>query len=152
MSTSDGGHDQQTPRSGPRATYPTDRSPSSKRRWFYGLVVLLIAAGLGIAYIGYDRFGDPEVSGQATAYDLLSPDRVAVQYTVNRNDPSQAVVCIVRARAKDGSEVGRREILVPAGTETQVGARTEVSTSQPPVIGELFGCGIDVPPYLKANA
>ena len=152
MSTSDGGHDQQTPRSGPRATYPTDRSPSVKRRWFYVLAVAVIVAGVGIAYIGYQRFGDPEISGQATGYELLSPDRVAVQYTVNRTNPDDAVVCIVRARAKDGSEVGRREILIPAGDQTQVGARTEVSTSEPAVIGELFGCGTDVPSYLKPNA
>ncbi|AUH69657.1 MULTISPECIES: DUF4307 domain-containing protein [Gordonia] len=152
MSTSDGGADQQKPRSGPRATYPADRSRSSKRRWFYGLAVLVVVAGVGIAYLGFRQFGDPDVSGQATGYELLSSDRVAVQYTVNRNSPDDAVVCIVRARAKDGAEVGRREVLVPAGTEVQVGARTEVATSRPPVIGEVFGCTLNVPPYLSPNA
>lgn len=151
MSTSDGG-DQQKPRSGPRATYPTDRSPRSKRRWFYGLALLVVAAGVGIAYLGFRQFGDPEVSGQATGYELLSSDRVAVQYTVNRSNPDDAVVCIVRARAKDGSEVGRREVVVPAGGDLQVGARVELTTSRPAVIGEVFGCGVHVPPYLDTRA
>lgn len=152
MSTSDGGGDQQKPRSGPRATYPAERSSGSKRRWFIGLAAVVVAAGLAVAVLGFNQFGDPDVSGQATGYELLSSDRVAVQYTVNRADPNDAVVCIVRARAKDGSEVGRREVLIPAGGDIQVGARVELTTSEPPVIGEVFGCGLNIPPYLSTKS
>ncbi|WP_026919467.1 DUF4307 domain-containing protein [Gordonia shandongensis] len=152
MSTSDGGADQGAPRSGPKATYPTERSPKSRKRWFYFLVVLVVVISAAVAYIAFRKLGDPEVSGQATGYELLSPDRVAVQFTVNRDDPSQAVACVARARAKDGSEVGRREVVIPGSRETQVGARTIVSTSEPPVIGEIFGCSTSVPPYLKPAA
>ena len=111
----------------------------------------MVVAGLGLAYVGYKQYGDPEVSGQATAFEIKSSDTVAVQYTVNRGDPSEAVACVVRARAKDGSEVGRREVLIPAGDDIQVGARTEVLTSRPAVIGEVFGCTLSVPPYLKPS-
>ncbi|GEE01820.1 membrane protein [Gordonia spumicola] len=140
------------PRSGPRATYPTEQTASNRKRWFYVLSALVVVAGLGLAYAGYKQFADPDVSGEATAFEILSSDNVAVQYTVNRSDPGQAVACVVRARAQDGSEVGRREVLIPAGTQTQVGARTEVMTSSPAVIGEVFGCTADVPPYLKPAA
>ena len=165
MSSSDGGSENPVPEGqgdpvprrgtgsvGPRATYPVERSASSKKRWFYVLSVGVVVAGLILAIIGFRNFGDPEVSGQATAFELVSSDTVSVQYTVNRNDPGQAVACIVRARAKDGSEVGRREVLIPASRDVQVGARTEVITSRPAVIGEVFGCTANVPGYLAPSA
>lgn len=154
MTSSDGGTEQpategSVPRSGPRATYPVERSASSRKRWFYALSVVVVAAGLTIAYLGYRQFGDPEVSGQATGYQITSSSTIDVQFTVTRQDPGAAVACVVRARAKDGSEVGRREVLVPAGESTQVGAGSKVVTSRPPVIGEVFGCTTTVPPYLS---
>ncbi|NMO02358.1 DUF4307 domain-containing protein [Gordonia sp. TBRC 11910] len=154
MTTSDGGTDQPAtpdprPRSGPRATYPVERSQSSRRRWFYLLSVVVVAAGLTIAYVGYRQFGDPEVSGQASGYKITSSSTIDVQFTVTRQDPGTAVACVVRARAKDGGEVGRREVLIPAGQSTQVGAGSRVVTSRPPVIGEVFGCTTTVPPYLS---
>lgn len=152
MSSSDGGGIDPEPRSGPRATYPTERTPSNRRRWFYIASVVVVVAGVGIAYLGYKQFADPAVSGDATAFEIVSSDTVSVQYTVNRSNPDDAVSCVVRARAEDGSEVGRREVLIPAGDQTQVGAKTDVTTSEPAVIGEVFGCTVNVPPYLKPAA
>ena len=152
MSSSDGGGIDPTPHSGPRATYPTEQAASSKKRWFYALSVIVVVIGIALAYFGYNRFADPAVSGDATAFEIVSSDTVSVQYTVNRADPDEAVACVVRARNQDGAEVGRREVLVPAGAETQVGAKTEVQTSEPAVIGEVFGCSTSVPPYLKPAA
>ena len=149
MSSSDGGGIDPAPRSGPRATYPTERTPTNRRRWFYAASVAVVVIGLAIAFFGYKQFADPEVSGEATAFEIVSSDTVSVQYTVNRSDPSDSVSCVVRARAEDGSEVGRREVLIPAGDQIQVGANTEVLTSEPAVIGEVFGCTTSVPPYLE---
>ncbi|GAA4752721.1 DUF4307 domain-containing protein [Gordonia alkaliphila] len=151
MSSSDGVSDQPKPQSGPRATYPVEQSASSKRRWFLILSVGVVLAGLVIAYIGFQKFGDPEVSGSATGHEVLSSDQIAVQYTVNRQNPDDPVACVVRARARDGAEVGRREVLIPAGNDVQVGARTIVYTSRPAVIGEVFGCTASVPDYLQPD-
>lgn len=107
----------------------------------------MVATGTVLAVIGYQKFADPEVSGQATGYEILNPSTVAVQFTVNRADPTQPVACVVRARSKDGSESGRREVLIPPGV-AQEGHRVDVSTSKAPVIGEVFGCTADVPAYL----
>ena len=64
--------------------------------------------------------------------------------------PSRPVDCIVRVRAKDGSETGRREVLVPPASETTVQVTTIVKSSKPPVMGDVYGCGTDVPGYLRA--
>ncbi|MGV9710626.1 DUF4307 domain-containing protein [Gordonia sp. NPDC003424] len=152
MNSSDGGTaapaDPDAPRSGPRATYPSTQSSASRRRWFLGLSVLVVVAGVGLAWLAYNRFATPDVSGEATAYEILNPSTVSVQLTVTRKDPSRPVACVVRGRSKDGDETGRREILIPGGSQTQIGVRTEVTTSKPPVIGEVFGCTTDVPTYL----
>ncbi|MGV9671836.1 DUF4307 domain-containing protein [Gordonia sp. NPDC003504] len=155
MNSSDGGrpsdpdlHDR--PHSGPRATYPVTQSASSRRLWFLGLSALVVITGVVLAVIGYQKFADPDVSGSATGYEILDPSTVAVQFTVNRADPSRPVACVVRARSKDGSETGRREVLIGPG-EVQEGHRVDVATSEPPVIGEVFGCTTDVPAYLTES-
>ncbi|GAA1481650.1 DUF4307 domain-containing protein [Gordonia sinesedis] len=156
MNASDGGTPpgsdlQDRPRSGPRASYPAAQTAASRRRWFVGLSIAVVVAGLALAVLGYQKFADPDVSGDVTAYEVLGPNTVAVQFTVTRADPGQAAACVVRARSRDGSETGRREVLIPAG-ESQVGMRTEVRTSREPAIGEVFGCTMSVPAYLTQNA
>jgi len=75
---------------------------------------------------------------------------VEVTITVTRSDPSLPSVCIVRGRSKDGTETGRREILVPPSEAATVQVTTLVKTSLPPVIGDVYGCGSEVPGYLVA--
>lgn len=152
MSSSDGGTPRgpdlrDSPSSGPRAQYPVERSASSRRRWLVALSVLVVVVGAALAWFGYQKFSDPPVSGDATGYQILGPDTIAVQFTVTRADPDKPVACVVRARSKDGSETGRREVLIPPG-DPQTGVRTELRTAGPPAIGEVFGCGTSVPDYL----
>ena len=68
--------------------------------------------------------------------------------SVTREDPSRPVVCIVRARSYDGTETGRRELLVPPAEQTTVQVTTLVKTSAPAVVGDVYGCGTEVPSYL----
>ena len=58
---------------------------------------------------------------------------------------------IVRARSIDGSESGRREVLVPPSAQKTVQVTTIVKASRPPVVGDVYGCGTDVPSYLVAS-
>lgn len=145
MNASDGGA------YGPRATYPAQRSSVSRRQWFLVLTGVVVAAGVALAVLGFQKFGSPDVSGEGTGYFITGPNTVDVQFTVSRSDPALPVSCVIRARAKDGSEVGRREVLVEAGTAPRVGVRATVHTSARPVTGEVFGCGPTVPPYLTSR-
>ena len=108
----------------------------------------MLLAGVVIAFLGFRSFGDPDISGTATGYDVHSNESITVRYTVDRKNPDQPVVCVVRARAQDGAEVGRREVYIPGGDDAQVGMNSEVRTSREPVIGEVFGCTGNVPAYL----
>jgi Domain of unknown function (DUF4307) len=135
----------------PDARYGRERVSRSNRRWIaVGLGVLVLAAGIAIAVIASQRLGTGEVKGELGGYLLVDDETVQVTVTVTRENPSQPVVCIVRARSIDGSETGRREVLVPPSAQKTVQVTTVVKTSKPPVVGDVYGCGTDVPSYLVA--
>jgi len=136
----------------PADRYGRQRLSRSNRRWIaIGLTVLVLAIGVGIAVIASQRLGSGEVKGELGGYQLVDDETVQVTITVTRDDPSRPVVCIVRARSMDGSETGRREVLVPPSSQKTVQVTTTVKASRPPVVGDVYGCGTDVPPYLVAS-
>ena len=121
------------------------------RRWItFTLVGVVIVAGVILAAVAFQRLGTGEVKGELSAYELIDNQTVSVTIGVTRPDPSTPVVCIVRARSIDGSETGRREILVGPSDQRVVQVTAEVKSSRPPVIGDVYGCGTDVPSYLVA--
>jgi Domain of unknown function (DUF4307) len=136
----------------PADRYGRQRLSRSNRRWIaIGLTVLVVAIGVGIAVIASQRLGTGEVKGELGGYQLVDDETVQVTITVTRDDPSRPVVCIVRARSIDGSETGRREVLVPPSSQKTVQVTTTVKASRPPVVGDVYGCGTDVPSYLVAS-
>ena len=108
----------------------------------------MVVLGVVIAAVAFSRFGSSDVKGEMAGYELVDPHTVDVTISVTRDDPSRPAVCIVRARSRDGDETGRRELLVPPSSETTVQVKTTVKSSRPAVIGDIYGCGIDVPSYL----
>jgi hypothetical protein len=136
----------------PAARYGRPRLSPGNRRWIaIGLTVLVLAAGVALALIASQRLGAGEVKGELGGYRLVDDETVEVTISVSRADPSRPVACIVRARSIDGSETGRREVLVPPSTQTTVQVTTVVKASRPPVVGDVYGCGTDVPSYLVAS-
>jgi hypothetical protein len=136
----------------PASRYGRQRLSRGNRRWIaIGLTLLALAIGVGIAVIASQRLGTGEVKGELGGYQLIDEETVQVTITVTRDDPSRPVACIVRARSLDGSETGRREVLVPPSTQKTVQVTTVVKASRPPVVGDVYGCGTDVPSYLVAS-
>jgi uncharacterized protein DUF4307 len=136
----------------PAARYGRQRLSRRTRRWIaIGLTVLVLVAGVVIAVIASQRFGAGDVKGELGGYQIVDNETVEVTISVTRDDPSRPVVCIVRARSIDGSETGRREVLVPPSTQATVQVTTIVKASRPPVVGDVYGCGTDVPSYLVGS-
>ncbi len=135
----------------PAARYGRQRmSRRARRGILIGLSVLMVAVGVLVAFVGFQRLGTSEVKGELAGYRLVDGQTVEVTISVTRQDPSRPVVCIVRARSIDGSETGRRELLVPPSPRSTVQVTTIVKTSKPPAMGDVYGCGTDVPSYLRA--
>jgi hypothetical protein len=135
----------------PTARYGQQRlSRRTRRLVVIGLFCAIVIVGVGIALVAFHRLGTSDVKGELAGYELLDDQTVAVTLSVTRNDPSRPVVCIVRARSLDGSETGRREVLVAPSSQATVQVRAVVKTSRPPAMGDVYGCGTDVPAYLVA--
>ncbi|MEE6167090.1 MULTISPECIES: DUF4307 domain-containing protein [unclassified Mycolicibacterium] len=135
----------------PVARYGRQSLPRRNRRWILAaLLALVVAAGVVLAVAAWHKFANNDVKGELTAYELVGDDSVSVTIGVTRPDPSRPVVCIVRARSLDGGETGRREILVGPSTQKTVQVTAVVKSSKPPVVGDVYGCGTDVPSYLVA--
>jgi hypothetical protein len=120
----------------------------TRSRIVKALAALTVLAGLGFAVVAYQRFEGKDLKADAAAYEILDDRTVAVTISVTRKDPSVPVVCIVRARSRDGVETGRREILVGPARDRTVQITANVTAYQPPLGGDLYGCGTDVPEYL----
>jgi hypothetical protein len=136
----------------PEGRYGSARSRSGGsrvRRWVIGAVGVLF--GCGIAYLGYVNLGSPPIDAERTGYDPLDASSIKITFDVTRDQPEKAAVCVVRALVLDGSEGGRREVLVPpAGSSTRIS--TVIKSASEPVTADVFGCSYQVPPYLLAKA
>ena len=133
----------------PQERYGRAPMPETTRhRWAMGLGALVAAALIGGAVAAYHRFEGNDVEGEMATYEVLDDQTVAVTISVTRKDPSMPAVCIVRARSKDGAETGRREILVEPADAKTIPLTAVVKTYQRPFVGDISGCGTDVPPYL----
>lgn len=140
----------QTPIPRPETRYGRARlSGISRRRVAIALDVLVLAAGIGVAIVGYQRLGTSDVSGSLAGYQVVDNETATVTISVTRSDLSRPVDCIVRVRAKDGSETGRRELLVGPSPQATVQVTTTVKSSAPPVMADIYGCGTEVPGYLR---
>ncbi|MEU5691597.1 DUF4307 domain-containing protein [Actinosynnema sp. NPDC020468] len=131
----------------PEGRYGKPRRPLPRwARWSLPVVGVLV--GALVAWIGYRNLGTQPVEAKQTAFRVLDAGTVEITFEVVRETPEKPVVCIVRARADDGDETGRREVLVPGSRDT-VRPKTVLKTSRTAVTGEVFGCSYQVPAYLS---
>jgi hypothetical protein len=134
----------------PQTRYGRGRSVLRSRGRIIAATVVVIVACFVLALIAYQRLGRNDVTGSLAGYRLLDDHTVSVTISVTRKDPSRPVDCIVRVRAADGSETGRREVLVGPSPQTTVQVTAVLKSSKPAVVGDIYGCGADVPGYLRA--
>ncbi|MGH3635036.1 DUF4307 domain-containing protein [Mycobacterium sp.] len=126
-------------------------SRAGRRRVVIALAGLVVVAGVVVAVVGYQRLGRSDVTGTLAGYRVIDDETVSVTITVTRSDSSRPVDCIVRVRTKDGSESGRREVLIPPSQAATVQVTTIVKSARPPVMGDIYGCGTNVPGYLRSS-
>ena len=127
--------EQSTPR------YDSDRSLVGQRVLavllticFVSLVVLIIGTLMQRAFNG-------EPTANVSGFTVVSDAAVNVRFDVRKKPGSQAY-CIVRARGRDGSEVGRDVAAVDPVGSPKESVRTdfELATTTTAVTGEVAGC------------
>jgi hypothetical protein len=121
---------------------PADRygpGPRPARRLVgYALLGLLAAAGLAWLLWAAYSYARPPVRATLQSYQVTSDRAVTVRFELVK-DPEYAASCTVRARNRDGEEVGRREVTVPVGVRKTVLTET-LTTTERPITGEVKDC------------
>ncbi|MFZ2172556.1 MAG: DUF4307 domain-containing protein [Rhodococcus sp. (in: high G+C Gram-positive bacteria)] len=136
----------------PPGRYAAATQPAQPRRWLaWVLTAAVIVVGMVVAFVAYSKFASNEIETEATSFEVIDDSRLDITFTVTRDDPSRAAVCIVRARSKDGSETGRREVYIAGGPDKTVKLTAPVHTSRPPAMGDIYGCSFDIPAYLTTG-
>jgi hypothetical protein len=74
--------------------------------------------GLLLAVVLYQRYGAARYSPQVVGFDIAD-NQVALRFEVHKSSGGPAV-CHIRARDRDGIEVGSADVEVPAGTTVLV--------------------------------
>lgn len=122
------------------------RPPARRTYWIVGIAAVVV--GAAVAYLGHVNLGSEPISTERTGYESLPDNAMRLSFTVTRDHPERAAVCIVRVRGRDGAEGGRKEVLIPPGG-TPAPASTIIRSTSEPVVADVFGCSYQVPPYLS---
>lgn len=128
-------------------TYPPGRYGRRRERrrgprWvplLLGTVVTAMGVAAAVLLTQQYGAGRPYDADLQRFYDVTD-EQVVVEFTVVVPD-GEAATCVVRARARDGSEVGREEVRVapPAGVTRPVVVH-RLATRARPVTGEVQRC------------
>ena len=138
-------------------TIPSDRYPMPQgsvrgsRITAIVLTIGVILLGLAVAWLAYNKFEAKDIKSEVLQYSIVDDSTIALSFTVTREEPSEATVCIVRSRSRDGSETGRREVVVQPSEHETVQIDTQITTTQPPAIADIYGCGSTIPAYLTVD-
>ena len=125
----------------PPGRYGHRRAVRPRRRWMPALLVIALVAALGVvAFRLYRMYGDPTYDAQVITYTEITDSQVMVDFRVTVPVGGSAI-CVLRARSRDGAEVGRGESRVTAAPgERQVTARHRLATTARPFVGEVIRC------------
>lgn len=128
----------------PARVRPAERYGDDRRGWrplgIIAVVGLAIVFVGGVLAIGW-RLSNPPFSVQLRAYEVQDDRTVEVTYLVRTKDPSNSVTCVVRARDRDGNEVGRTTKVSSTGRAEQI-LQVSLRTSARAVLGEVVECRI----------
>lgn len=115
------------------------RATRRTSRWAMPLLVTLaLFAGLAVSLSAYRNLRGPGVSGTVAAF-TTAEDHVDIRLEVVRDRPHEPAICTLRARSRQGAEVGHAEVAVKPGAGTVV-LDYRLATTGRPVTGEVVGC------------
>ncbi|MEV4757467.1 DUF4307 domain-containing protein [Micromonospora sp. NPDC049559] len=125
----------------PPGRYGRRRAERRRRPWLAGLlVVLLLVVMAAVAAQLYRRYGDPTYDAQVITYTEITDRQIVIDFRVTV-PAGGGTTCVVRARARDGAEVGREQVTATADPgETQITVRHRLATTARPFVGEVVRC------------
>ena len=102
------------------------------------VLVLLVAAAIGWALWAGLSSGSKDVTWRVDRFDTHDSD-VVIGFTLTRRGDFP-VICTFKARGRDGAVVGQGTQEIPVGGPPTVSSEYTLTTSAPPVTGEIADC------------
>jgi hypothetical protein len=106
-----------------------------------GLALVTLVVGTLVSVRLYKNYGDPAYDAQVVTYTDISDAGLTLTFRVTIPEGGQAT-CVVRARSKDGAEVGKQDVLVrdAAGDGATTTVTERLVTTAKPFVGEVLRC------------
>ncbi|MCF2528194.1 DUF4307 domain-containing protein [Yinghuangia soli] len=101
-------------------------------------VVFLVLLVSGTVWIGLDH-ANRDVTATIPTFEVTSDSTVEARIEVTKDKDKEAV-CVLRSRSEDGTEVGRKEVRIPASSSKVTTVREVLQTTARPNTAELDGC------------
>ncbi|HST83243.1 MAG TPA: DUF4307 domain-containing protein [Kineosporiaceae bacterium] len=121
------------------------RSTPGRRRLLLAAGALALATALG--FIGWvTLYGRPSVNWSEVGYNVVSDNEIEVTFDISFSGSSdsgsgaQSAVCSVQALNTLGTEVGLRDVVVPAGPKGRARTTATVQTSERATTGLIKSC------------
>lgn len=115
-----------------------------------GAVILLLLVIVAGARTFMEQRAVP-VTASFVTQEAVDDRTTRLWIDVTRRDTSTPSYCIVTAVNYDFAEVGRREVVVPAGGEPVTHVGVEVPVREPAVSGRVYGCSDIIPFYMDTS-
>ncbi|MDN4506885.1 MULTISPECIES: DUF4307 domain-containing protein [Dietzia] len=141
----------QPPVGPPADRYATADRGSNLTGKVVAVILALLVGGLVVAgvYTTWRLNQTPDITGEAIGVEVVDETRVDLTFTVTREEPGTPAYCIIRAQEESKGELGRREVYVPPSENTTIQIDASVFTTGRAFAADVYGCGDDVPDYLR---
>jgi hypothetical protein len=117
---------------------------TDRPRWAPAALIALGLAFLAVVTLLGLRLSNRAIEAGVLSYETVTDERMTIGYEVQRRGTSPAT-CVLRARAKDGFDVGYAVVELPAA-QGRTYHTFEMRTAYRGLVGELLGCGLKAPP------
>ncbi|AKE41778.1 putative secreted protein [Corynebacterium kutscheri] len=125
---------------------------SDKGSWSSKLIAIfmvVIVAAFALAFVRYMQAqGKATVQAETATVEIIDDQTFLLGIDVTRTTTAEPTYCIVTALNYDKAEVGRREVLIPAGGNKLERVFTRIATTEQAVSGDVYGCSNIIPFYL----
>lgn len=115
------------------------------------LVVVVVLIAVAFARTLVERSSVP-VTADFITQEAVDDSTTRLWIDVTRQNTEVPSYCIVTAVNYSFAEVGRREVVVPAGGEPLTRIGVDLPVREPGVSGRIYGCSEDIPFYLDTSA
>ncbi|KQB85897.1 DUF4307 domain-containing protein [Corynebacterium mastitidis] len=136
------------PRSRYGAARPTEGSKGLSGKVIAVLMVVLLIAFVIVVARYLSTRDEPTVKAAMTNFERVDDATMHLDIDVTRSQPGVPSYCIVTAMNYDKAEVGRREVLIPAGGPETQRLAVEIPTRDRAVSGSVYGCSTQIPSYM----